>query len=36
MEPFVGYCEVEIVDYHIGVTFPMAVMSPTCAPGKVQ
>lgn len=33
---FVGYCEVELVDDHMGITFPMAVMYPTCTPGKIE
>lgn len=36
MDTFVGYCEVELVDDHMGVTFPMAVMYPTCVPGKTE
>lgn len=35
-EFFVGYCEVELVDDHMGVTFPMAVMYPTCTPAKIE
>lgn len=36
MDTFVGYCEVELIDDHMGVTFPMAVMYPTCTPGKTE
>ena len=36
MDTFVGYCAVELVDEHNGVTFPMAVMYPTFTPGKTE
>ncbi len=36
MDTFVGYNKVELFDDHKGVTFPMAVMYPTCAPGKPE
>jgi predicted dienelactone hydrolase len=36
MDTFVGYCAVELVDEHSGVTFPMAVMYPTFSPGKTE
>jgi len=33
---FVGYCKVELVDNHCGVTFPMSVMYPTYEDGKIE
>lgn len=36
MDSFVGYCGVELIDDHTGVTFPMVVMYPTCARGKAE
>jgi hypothetical protein len=36
MDSFVGYCAVELVDGHSGVTFPMAVLYPTLVPGKPE
>lgn len=36
MDTFVGYCAVEIIDEHSGVTFPMAVMYPTFVPEKTE
>ncbi|BCZ47235.1 hypothetical protein psyc5s11_33020 [Clostridium gelidum] len=33
---FVGYCKVELVDNHCGVTFPMSVMYPTYEGGKIE
>ena len=36
LDTFVGYREVELVDEHKGITFPMAVMYPTCVPGRAE
>lgn len=36
IDTFVGYREVELVDDHMDVSFPMAVMYPTCAPKKTE
>ena len=34
MTKFVGFCRIEILDEHKGITFPMLVMYPTCTPAK--
>jgi predicted dienelactone hydrolase len=36
MDTFVGCCAIELIDKHDGVKFPMAVMYPTFAPGKME
>jgi hypothetical protein len=36
MDIFVNHTTVELIDEHGDVTFPMAVMYPTCTPGKIE